>query len=422
MTRYEFPLPDPGEGLTEAEIVEWHAEAGVELEEDELLLEIETDKAVVEISAPCTGTLEERRGEPNDVVAVGDVIAVFETADPPTRGAGTTDKTADESGAEGPTPGVADATVEPAVTPRADNGETEASIAETEEDGRVFAAPSTRRYAREVGVTLREVEGTGPGGRVLRTDIDAHRDGEIDDAAEVTATEAEEEVRRPLRGLRRAIADNMVRSKAEIPHVTSCFRANATEFVELRERLNEKHDVRISYTAIVLKAVVPALKEYPLVNASVSEDGEAIIEKHYYDLGVATHTEDGLLVPVVKGVDEKSLVEVSEELERLAGAARDRSLSPEELSDSTFTVTNVGSHSENGTFGTPIINHPEAAILGLGHIREEPVAVDGAVEVREQLHLSLSYDHRLIDGVTASGFADHVIECIEDPDLMLSRL
>ncbi|QLG27289.1 2-oxo acid dehydrogenase subunit E2 [Halorarum halophilum] len=470
MTRYEFPLPDPGEGLTEAEVVEWHADPGDRVEEDDPLVDVETDKAVVEIPAPCEGTLEERRASPGDVLAVGDVVAVFETDAPPTerQQEGSVEGAADdesESASGGGTAGAEqrDAAgtttatgaidrvesaedTEPAGSTRSSESAESAQSAEPAEagttadadadaDGRVFAAPSTRRYARESGVDLSAVEGTGPGGRVLRSDVDAHGDGQASEAAGVNesarpaATDAEDrstsddrETRRPLTGLRRAIADNMVRSTDEIPHVTSGFRADAVEFVKLRERLNGKHDARISYTAMVVKAVVPALAEFPLVNASVSESGEEIIEKHHYDIGVATHTEDGLLVPVVRDVDGKSLVEVSEELDSLAAGARERSLDPGQLRGSTFTVTNVGSHSEHGTFGTPIINHPEAAIMGLGRIAEEPVAVDGEMEIREQLHLSLSYDHRLVDGVTAAGFADHVIESIEDPDVLLARL
>lgn len=450
MTRYEFPLPDPGEGLTEAEIVEWHADTGDRVEEDDPLVDVETDKAVVEIPVPCDGTLEERRAAPGDVLAVGDVVAVLETDDPPKERRqegsveGATDgesESASGGGTAGAEPRDAAGTntatgaverVESAESAEPAEGRT---TADADVDGRVFAAPSTRRYAREAGVDLSTVEGTGPGGRVLRFDVDAHGDGQASEAAGVNesarpaATDAEDrstsddrETRRPLTGLRRAIADNMVRSTDEIPHVTSGFRADAVEFVKLRERLNGKHDARISYTAMVVKAIVPALEEFPLLNASVSESGEEIVEKHHYDIGVATHTEDGLLVPVVRDVDGKSLVEVSEELDSLAAGARERSLDPGQLRGSTFTVTNVGSHSEHGTFGTPIINHPEAAIMGLGRIAEEPVAVDGEMEVREQLHLSLSYDHRLVDGVTAAGFADHVIESIEDPDVLLARL
>lgn len=444
MTRYEFPLPDPGEGLTEAEIVEWHADPGDRVDEDDPLVDVETDKAIVEIPVPCDGTLEARNAAPGDVLAVGDIVAVFETDDPPKerRQEGRGEETAD--GESGPTPGgTAGAELHDAAGMTAATGAVEGvesvesaeraeggATADADPDGRVFAAPSTRRYAREVGVDLSAVEGSGPGGRVLRSDVDAH--GEATGArgsARPTATDAtgrpaseDRETRRPLTGLRRAIADNMVRSTAEIPHVTSGFRADAVEFVKLRERLNGKHDARISYTAMVVKAVVPALEAFPLVNASVSESGEEIVEKHRYDIGVATHTEDGLLVPVVRDVDGKSLVEVSEELDALAAGARERSLDPAQLRGSTFTVTNVGSHSEHGTFGTPIVNHPEAAIMGLGRIAEEPVAVDGEMEIREQLHLSLSYDHRLVDGVTAAGFADHVIEGIEDPDVLLARL
>ena len=228
--------------------------------------------------------------------------------------------------------------------------------------------------------------------------------------------------RRDLSGLRARIAANMVRSKTVIPHLTSGFEADAEELVALKERLDEKHEAHITYTPIFLKAVVPALKEFPLVNASIDDTTDEIVEKHYYNIGFATHTEDGLMVPVIDDVDSKSIVEVAKELNELAEQARERDIDVADLQGGTFTVTNLALHGEHRTFGTPVINHPEAAILGIGHIREKPVARNGELEVRKRLTLSFSYDHRLIDGVLANQFMEHVIEGIEDPDILLSRL
>jgi pyruvate dehydrogenase E2 component (dihydrolipoamide acetyltransferase) len=466
--RYEFPLPDPGEGLTEAELVEWFVEEGEEVDEDGPLCEVETDKAIVEIPIPCPGEVLELRAEPGEVVAVGEIVAVFETSDPP-RGASTEPAGADTASTTEPEPAAtepeAGARAEPA--PAGENGGEEVRSAvsrvepeadESAEDGaaggRAFAAPSTRRYAREQGVDLAAVEGSGPGGRVLREDVDAHVErqsaaaepatAETAEGAAVEPTEPEpaatgtgagtaeagvevdesgEVVRRPLRGLRKTVAENMVRSKQTIPHVTSGFEADARDLVALKERLDEKLDARITYTALVMKAVVPALQEFPLLNASIDDEADEIVEKRYYNLGVATHTEDGLMVPVVEDVDEKSVADLGAELADLVERTRERSVDLSELQGGTFTITNTGSHSEHGTFGTPIIRHPESAIMGVGRIQNEPVAVsDTEMEVRKVLPLTLSYDHRLVDGVTATEFMEHVIEAIEDSDVLLSRL
>ena len=480
---YEFRLPDPGEGLTEAEIDAWYVEMGEEIEEDAQLCEVETDKALVEIPAPCTGTVTELRADPGEVVAVGEVIATFETDDPPERAPaeGSTpqddptlgpstnsetsesdesEKTADPgtsevdtgTGVEANTPATVGA--EESNRAGATGGWTDpAAGTEAGSDaGRVFAAPSTRRYAREQGVSLGAVEGSGPNGRVLREDVDSHLESSVAasappaspsagsaDSGGTAATDSEttarpptdegstategRETRRPLRGLRGKIAENMVRSKRTIPHVTSGFECDAGELVSLKERLDARYDQHITYTPILAKAVVPGLKEFPLVNASVDDESEEIIEKNYYNVGVAVHTESGLLVPVVKDIDRKSIIEIAAELEDLVHQARERTIDAADLQGGTFTITNVGSHGEHGSFGTPIINHPEAAIMGVGAIEDKPVAVSGSdFEVRKRLGLTLSYDHRIIDGVTASGFAEHVIEGIEDPDVLLSRL
>lgn len=497
MTRYEFTLPDPGEGLSEAEIVEWHVEEGDEIEEGDVLLEVETDKATVEIPSPCPGTVEELNAEAGDVVEIGTVIVVFETENPPdeegiteedveteAESEETEEETAEEAEEETTEEAEAGEETAEAETEEAEAEDTEESeeveeasaeaesgaepsesadaeasesgSAEAEagddtegggvaEDERVFAAPNTRRYAREQGVDIADVEGSGPNGRVLREDIDAFLEGgETAAAAETAGGEAaggqriphptvdvepvsvdEDEdraTREDLSGLRQQIAENMAESKTIVPHLTSGFEADASALVDLKQRLDEKHETDITYTPLFLKAVVPALKEYPRVNASLDDTTEEVVKKHYYNVGFATDTDEGLMVPVVEDVDSKSVVEVAEEMQDLAEAARERSIDREQMQGGTFTVTNLAAAGEHRTFGTPIINHPEAAIMGIGRIREEPVAVDGEVEIRPQVTLTLSYDHRLIDGVLANEFMEHVIEGIEDPDVLLSRL
>ncbi len=454
MTAFEFRLPDPGEGLTEAEIVEWHVEAGDEIEEDDVLCEVETDKAVSDVPSPCPGTIEELSASEGDTVDVGATIVTIETENPPQQQvSGATEpeaeeeeagETEEEEGEEAEEEEAEEAEeeegdVEQAVqevgAERAEEGTVHEADAELTEE-RVFAAPRTRRYAREEGVALSDVDGSGPEGRVLQEDIDAHLQEpeagpERPERAHPTVpieTEPIDEdesrsTRRDLSGLRRTIADNMTRSKTIVPHLTSGFETDATELVALKKRLDEKHDVHVTYTPLLVKAVVPALKEFPIVNSSIDDTTDEIVEKHYYNIGVATHTDDGLIVPVIKDADTKSVIEIAEELSTLAEQARDRTIDMDDLRGGTFTVTNLATYGEHRTFGTPIINHPEAAILGIGRIRRKPVATDDeTVEVQQRLGLSLSYDHRLIDGAVANQFVEHLIEGIEDPDLLLSRL
>ena len=470
VTRYEFELPDPGEGLTEAELVEWHVTEGDEIDEDDVLCEVETDKAVTDIPSPCPGTIEELRAEVGDIVQVGEVFVVIETDSPPSgeaeaeaaEEAATEAETEEEEAAEaeeteGTEPAEEGETSEPEEVVQESKAEAQAEQeADTEATGeesqspattedRVFAAPRTRAYAREEGVNLSTVDGSGPNGRVLREDIDAHlsdrtereagggaAEGEAAYAIEHPTVEVEpvaidedeeRSERRDLSGLRGRIAENMVRSATVVPQLTSGFQADATELVGLKNRLDEKHDVHITYTPILLKAVVPALTEFPMVNASVDDTTGEIVEKHYYNVGFATHTEDGLLVPVIEDIDRKSIVEVAREMTDLAEQARDRSIDAADMRGGTFTVTNLATYGEHRTFGTPIINHPEVAIMGIGRVRKEPVATENdEVELRPQIDFSLSYDHRLVDGVKANQFMEYVIEGIEDIDILLSRL
>jgi pyruvate dehydrogenase E2 component (dihydrolipoamide acetyltransferase) len=420
---YEFPLPDVGEGTSEAVLVEWYVEEGAVIVEDDPLCDIETDKAVVEITAPCSGTVIELRAAPREAVAVGDGLAVIETDSPPTHivaedpGAEARNETAAGTGSDAP------------------DGERPQQSAASDErandtGGRTFASPSTRRYAREVGVDIDDLSGTGPNGRVVRADVDATV------ADRVGAPTSRESVRgwsdqdlepagetdvRSLSETRRTIAANMVRSKQTIPHATSVFEADAEALVAEKERLDDEADVHVTYTPLFLKAVTKGLQACPVMNATVDEEAGEIIEKRYYNVAVAIHTDHGLLVPVIEEADEKSVVELAAELESVVERARDRSLGLEDFQHGTFTLTNTGSHGARSLFGTPVINPPQTGIVGVSGIRDEPVAVDtDTLEVRKRLYLSLSYDHRVVDGVTAGEFMDVLIDGIERPRELLS--
>jgi pyruvate dehydrogenase E2 component (dihydrolipoamide acetyltransferase) len=510
---FEFALPDVGEGIAEGEIVAWHVEPGDTVSEDEVIAEVETDKAVVELPSPVEGTVVERQAEVGDTVPVGGGIVTIDT----TGDAKTTDT---EGSAEAGTGNTDDGVEE---DPTGEGGE------------RVFAPPSVRRVARKLDVEVAAVDGSGPGGRITEADVRAAADGSgagdetvesaiaridsdgsepeptvsgVSDGAtseEVSATAgspdrdqtlatpatrkvareegidldavptdktrdgeafveavdirahaqrsgadqgsaeqrmetdtaaaetggggenaagqgatADETTREPYSGIRRTIGQQMEQSKSTAPHVSHHDTAVVPDFVDLRERLAQRateRDVTLTYLPFVLKAVVAALKEYPVFNTTLDEDSEEIVYRHYYDIGVAVATEAGLMVPVVENVDGKGILAIARETNDLAARARKRDLTGEEMQGSTFTVTNFGAI--GGEYATPIINYPETAILGLGSLEQRPVVEDDAVVASDTLPLSLSFDHRVIDGAEAAQFVNTLKGYLEDPTLLL---
>ena len=533
----EFKLPDVGEGVAEGELLEWHVDVGDTVTEDQVVAEVETDKAVVDVPAPVNGTVRELLAEPGDVVPVGEVIITFDVEGEAPTGASDSEQ---------------DATAET---------ETEAAESSANgQGGRVFAAPSARRLARELGVDIAAVDGSGPGGRVTESDVraaaeadegdsgaaaddgdgkqlksavsridddggkssvgdglksavsrvddgdsdggesgatraveaagrertlaapatrqvaddlgvdiddvptDEVRDGQafVDEAAVREYAEAQQRAqaadaerladaagagdaaatagstaagdaggpdaveagegdrREPYRGMRRTIGEAMERSKFTAPHVTHHEKVDATALVGVREKLKGRADergVKLTYVPFVMKAVAAALDEHPVLNTQLDEDNEEIVFKAARNVGVATATDAGLMVPVVDDVDGKGLLQLASETNELVAKARERSIAREEMQGGTFTITNFGAI--GGEYATPIVNYPETAILGLGSIEERPVADDGEVVAREVLPLSLSVDHRVVDGADAARFVETLKEYIEDPTLLL---
>ena len=421
--RFEFRLPDVGEGITEAAVLAWHAPAGGTIAEDALLLDIETDKATVEVPAPCRGTLVEQRAPAGQVVKVGEVIAVFETAQAP-RQQFSGEKhahAAPPSSPATPTLSLAQALElpppPPAVAPAAPPAATPPPAAPTApaapSAAGVRAAPSTRAYARAHGVALDAIPATGPKGRVLKADVDAHLARAPAPAPTRTPAPAGADRRYVRSGIRRAMFDSMTRA-ARIPQASTGFSARGAALEALRERLVARTGEKISYVALAMKLLVPTLRAFPQFNAVIDDDA-SVTERADIHFGFAAYTEAGLMVPVIRHADRLSLLELTAEIARLTARARERKLSPDEARGATFTVTNWGSHGAQDTFGTPIINPPEVAILGMGRIRDEVVPIDGAPAVERRLPLVLSYDHRLIDGVTAGTFMAHLIGALEDP-------
>jgi pyruvate/2-oxoglutarate dehydrogenase complex dihydrolipoamide acyltransferase (E2) component len=365
---YEFKLPDLGEGLTEGEVARWLVAEGDEVAEDQPLVEIQTDKTTVEIPSPAAGKVSSILVEEGQVVPVGTVLVVI-------GGDGAAPTQEEQPKAEQP----------PAATP--------VSLAPGRApDGRARATPLVRRLAQEHGVDLEQLTGTGPQGRV--TEADVRQAATSGGQAPGPVSEGRRE---PLRGVRRLIAEHMARAHKEVPAVT---------WVEECDFSGVELELLVP---TVLKAAAETLKEFPELNARL--EGDTIVYLDRYDLGVAIQTDDGLVVPVVRGCDSASIDELAEELKRLAEAARAGSLKPEELRGSTFTVTSAGKLA--GLLQTPIVNHPEVAILSIGRIAERPVVRDGELAVGRTGYVSLTFDHRVVDGARAAEFGLAVIHRLE---------
>lgn len=500
----EFKLPDVGEGVAEGELVSWQVEEGDTVTEDQAVAEVETDKAIVEIPSPVNGTVRELCAEEGEVVPVGNVLLTFNV--------------------EGEEEEPAESTTESAESEEGTDSQEQVAEADAPEDteetetpeGRVFAAPSARRLARELGVDIASVDGTGPSGRVsehdVRTAAESTTDSESEEEAETEPVEtkpaaetetaggsttataaaptqveaanrertlaapatrrlAEEqgidinavpsteerdgqafvtpeavreyaeaqqhaqaadaaaiasgetgprEERIPYRGIRRSIGKQMQKSKFTAPHVTHHDSIDVTELVETRAELKEiaeERGIKLTYMPFVLKAIVAALKDYPYLNSALDEENEEIVVKNYYNIGIAVATDDGLMVPVLKNVDQKDMLQLSSEMNELVEKARDRTITRDEMQGGTFTITNFGAI--GGEYATPIINHPEVGILGLGELKKRPVVVGDDVEARYTLPISMSIDHRIIDGAVVASFANQLLEYLHNPRLLL---
>lgn len=404
---FEFKLPDIGEGISEGEILKWMAKEGDMVREDQPLVEVMTDKVNVQIPSPRSGKVLKLFVKEGDMAKVGETIMTI------------------DDGSSTPAP----ASLTPA-TPPSQTAQPLSPVQASPSAG-VLATPATRRLAREMGVDLSSVRGSGPQGRVTDEDVrhasSSSGKGPVvvqqpRPAAAPGAPSAREEVV-PLRGIRKTISERMLKSLQTSAQVTHVDEADMSELVQLREAFKgsaEKRGVRLTFLPFVIKALVPALKEFPYVNSTLDEQGGNIVLKKYYNIGIATDTEQGLVVPVVRDVDKKDIFELAGEIELLADKARKGQLTLDEVRGSTFTITNVGAI--GGLFATPIVNLPEVAILGLHKITKRPVVRDGKVEVRETTYLSLSFDHRVVDGAYAARFTARVIETLQDTKKLLAEV
>jgi len=393
----ELKLPDVGEGIAEGEVVRWLVAEGTEVKEDDPLVEVLTDKANVEIPSPVTGTVARILAGPGQVVKVGELLALIE---PAAGQAAAVHHVAASPDRRIPT---TRESTEPG--PGAPTGKSAGA------GGAVLATPVVRKLAKDLGVELGEVPGSGPGGRISGEDV---RRAAESKASAGAAAESASEQRIPFRGKRRMIARKMVAAKTRVPHALLVDEADVSGLLAERTKMREtgeREGVRITILPLIMKAVAGALRRHPALNASLDEDREEIVLKKKVDVGMAVDAGDGLVVPIVRNADAKSVIELAREIERLSAAAREGVLAPGDLIGGTFTISSVGSI--GGLFSYPIINVPEAAILAAHKIVTRPVVRDGEIVPREMMYLSLSFDHRIVDGGEATRFLNEVVRRIE---------
>ncbi|HYG70602.1 MAG TPA: dihydrolipoamide acetyltransferase family protein [Anaeromyxobacteraceae bacterium] len=425
---FQLELPDIGEGIVEAEIQKWFVAPGDAVVEDQPLVEVMTDKATVTIPSPRRGKVVKLFWKEGDLAKVHAPLIELEL-----------------EGAAKPAPAPATSPLEkvaqpsPSVRPepvegRSPAGATALGLQESASGARkALAAPAVRAMARELGIDINAVGGTGPGGRVTKDDVQRMREGGRNGhaargtvpqpPAPVSIPPSTGEERIPLRGVRRKIAENMARSKRTAAHFTFVEQCDATELVKLKARLADAakaEGVKLTFLPFIVKATVAALKTFPQLNAALDEEKSEIVRKKHYDIGIASATEAGLTVPVIRGADRLSLLGLAREIDRLAEGTKTGKARPEDMGNSTFTITSLGAL--GGVFATPVLNHPEVGILGIHRIRPTPVVRDGQIVVRDVMHVSLTSDHRVVDGHEAAKFTYEVIRYLEDPNLLFLQM
>lgn len=431
-------LPELGEGVTEGELVKWLVKPGDAVKPDQPVAEVMTDKATVEVPSPVAGTVKELKFKVGDVIKVENVILTLEA------GAAAAAAPAKTEAPKAAAPAPAAVAAKPAASAPAPAGATAGrgngqGVYPPVADFRTLATPSTRRLARETNVDINQVPGSGLAGRVTREDVMAASGGGggMDVHAPATARPslplrtpgplaaggAEERV--PLRGIRKKIAENLQFAKQVIPHFTLMDEAVVTELVKTREGLKDfaaQNGVKITYLPFVMKALISACRQYGMFNASIDDAAGEIVYKKYFNIGFAADTPNGLVVPVIKNADMKSILELSLEITDLSKRARDGKLKPDEMKGATITITNIGS--VGGTYATPIINHPEVAILGMYKISDKVVVDEkGQFKAVKSMNFTITADHRLIDGAVAANFLKDFIAKIQNPGrLMLDMM
>lgn len=458
---FEYKFPDIGEGITEGTLTKWLVKVGDQVTEGQDLAEIETDKMTTNLPSAATGTVHELLVPEYGTLEVGKVFITIDDgkgpAEPALKESVTEQKTPTGMKQEGDTkkqdeepikagpkdmdePSTEKVDEEAGVVgalissqdelPPSDEGKAPAK--ETSEKKKVLATPVARKMAKDLDVDIQKISGTGPGGRVMKEDIQKFAEESKARTKPVETIEkpagqstpvmsSDEEIREPLTRIRKTIVQRMTESKQNLVHTTTIEEIDVSTLVAFREKMKAVvgEDVKLTYLPFILKAIVLGLKEFPVFNSTLDEENQEIVYKKNYNIGIATDTERGLVVPVLFGVDHKSILELAKGIEELAELARENKLTLEHLRGGTFSITNYGAI--GGAFGTPIINYPESAILGIGRIQQKPIVRDGQIVVGHILPLSLSFDHRIIDGASGIRFMRFIADALTDPELLLLR-
>ncbi len=423
----EFKFPDIGEGIHEGKLLKWHLKIGDIVKAGDTIAEVETDKVNAELPSPYTGKVMALLAEEGGIIYVGQVLIQVETGELEESQNKTVEPLTEENaGVVGALEASSDI-----IPASAEGRKQEATVTEKR---KVLATPVARKMAYDLGVDLTAIQGTGPGGRVMKADILAavERPQEVIpvvsepvkkvDLKVETGLKNEYMVERiPLSMLRKTIAKKMVQSKYTAPHATAMDEIDVTELVKFKEaakgHFDPEENIHLTFMPFIMKAIALALKKNPKVNSSLDEEAQEIVLKKYYHLGIAVDTEDGLMVPVIRNVDQKSIVVLARELEELSQRTRARKLAIDELKDSTFSITNYGA--VGSIFGVPVINYPEVAIMGVGKITKKPIVREDKLVLRHMLPLSMSFDHRVVDGGDAGRFMNDVKKYLSDPYRLL---
>jgi pyruvate dehydrogenase E2 component (dihydrolipoamide acetyltransferase) len=425
--RYIFKFPDIGEGLTEGIIIEWYVDKGTAVKVGQPLVKMETDKVVTDIPSPREGVIAARYGKVGETIHVGETLVEIEIAgEAAAEAPATKPEQVEEKGAG--VVGTIEVASGNALLPASEEGTEPKPVAASAERSKVLATPVARAMAREMNIDINQVTGTGPAGRVMKSDIqNFHAPAAAYTAVAAKAPAAQAvpgeliEIR-PMTQIRKSIARNMLRSKQSTAHMTLFEEPEVSRLVEARARYKEeykKEDLSLTYLPFIIKAVVAALKRHPELNSEMDFEKGNIIYKNYYNIGIAVSTEDGLVVPVIRDADKLSIKDLSRAVAEIAVKARDRKLTLEDMKDGTFTITNYGAL--GGWFGVPVINYPQVGILGIGRINQQPVVADGEIKVGNVMPLSLSVDHRMVDGAEATEFLNDVAAGVSDPLALIMR-
>jgi pyruvate dehydrogenase E2 component (dihydrolipoamide acetyltransferase) len=422
MATQNVKLPDVGEGVTEGELVRWLVKIGDTVKADQPVVELMTDKATVEVPSPFAGTVKELKYKEGDVVPIESVMLVLDTDGAKSAGAATA---APEQVKQAPSM---------AATPTSGGG-AGAEFYPPVAGADILATPATRRLARETGVDINQLKGSGLAGRVTQEDVTKAKGGGAPapqarmpmkdiPRPSVPSQGGSMEERVPLRGVRKKIAENMQMAKHIIPHFTLMEEARVDQLVIMRTQAKEhakKYGVKVTYLPFIMKALIATCREYPMFNASMDDQAAEIVYKKYFNIGFAADTPNGLMVPVVKNADFKTVLQISQEIQQLAGKARDGKLSLDDMKGASITVTNIGS--VGGLYATPIINHPEVAIFGVYKIQDKPIWNGKEFERGQVMNFTITCDHRLIDGAVAANFMKAFVGRIENPSqLMLDMI